>query len=353
MRTLILTTTLLATLALATMATMADVSATASPTHTPVPTQTPYPTYTERPTYTSVPTASPTPSPSPSPTPHPQGQQSDGSYCLGLPFTNWCPDLGGLVSGVAGAAWNALTVGLSGTLHSMSSSLLHPLTSTPDLRGNQELTRVQGVLSQDATEAIAVLFGIAALWCVQPRFFGSVEQGVALLWRSALVIATLRTLNPLMTLWTDVVNALAAGVGGANLVDTGHSGMTLVVAPVLLLFAGLERAASLYTLGLCYMVAPIFIVLAIYPPAARLCRAWLFLFVSTSTMGVAYALAINAIVAMGIQEPGLWGEVMTLAGFFFLTLVPAIWGGLTLAAGQGTGGALGKAAGVAEMALAL
>ncbi len=277
------------------------------------------------------------------------GSGGNTTYCTGL--LGWCPDLGGLITGLVGAAWNALTSGLNGTLHSLSAAILDPITRTPDLRGNQELTRVQGVLSQDATEAIAVLFGIAALWCVQPRFFGSVGQGVSLLWRSALVIATLRTLNPLMTLWTDAVNALAAGVGHANIADTGHTGLTLVIAPALLLIAGLERAVSLYTLGLCYAVAPIFIVLAIYPPAQRLCRAWLFLFISTSTMGVAYALATTMIVAMGVNDPSLWGDVMTLGGFFFLTLVPPIWGGLTLAAGQGTGGALTKAAGLAELAL--
>ena len=195
---------------------------------------------------------------------------------------------------------------------------------------------MQGVLSQDATEAIAVLFGIAALWCAQPRFFGSIEQGVSLLWRTGLVIATLRTLNPLMTIWTDIVNALAGDVGHANIADAGHTGLTLVIAPALLLIAGLERAASLYTLGLCYAVAPIFIVLAIWPPAHRLVTAWLFLFISTSTMGLAYSLATSMIVAMGVNDPSLWGDVMTLAGFFFLTLLPPIWGGLTLAAGQGT-----------------
>jgi len=41
---------------------------------------------------------------------------------------------------------------------------------------------------------------------------------------------------------------------------------------------------------------------------------------------------------------------MTIGGFFFLAAVPAIWGGLTFAAGQGGSGALGKMAGMAKLA---
>ena len=271
------------------------------------------------------------------------------SYCTGL--LGWCPDLGGLIGSVAGAIWGAITGGLNGKLHDLSTAILDPIVSTPDLRANQELTRVQGVLSQDATEAIAVLFGIAALWCAKPSFFGEIEQGVALLLRSGLVVATLRTLNPLLTTWTDIVNALATDVGHANIADTGHTGLTLVIAPILLLIAGLERAVSLYTFGLTYAVAPIFIVLAIWPPAHRLFMAWLFLFISTSTMGVAYSLATSMIVAMGVNTSGLWADVMTVGGLFFLTLVPVIWAGLTLATGQGSGGALSKVANMAKMAL--
>jgi len=79
--------------------------------------------------------------------------------------------------------------------------------------------------------------------------------------------------------------------------------------------------------------------------------AWLFLFISTSTLGLAYSLATTMVVAMGVNAPGIWGAVMTLGGLFFLVAVPAIWGGLTLAAGQGGSGALGKVANVAKLAL--
>jgi len=174
---------------------------------------------------------------------------------------------------------------------------------------------------------------------------------LSLLLRSGLVVAALRTLNPLMTVWTDLVNAMASGVGHGNIADTGHTGLTLVVAPLLLVIAGLERAVSLYTLGLAYVVAPVFIVLAIWPPAHRLFTAWLYLFISTSTLGLAYGLATSMIVSLGVNDPSVWGQVMTIGGLFFLTLVPAIWGALTLAAGQGSGGALSKAAGMAKMAL--
>ncbi len=277
------------------------------------------------------------------------GSGSGNTYCTGL--LGWCPDLGGLIGGVAGAIWGAITGGLNGKLHDLSAAILDPIVTTPDLRGNQELTRVQGVLSQDATEAIAVLFGIAAMWCAKPSFFGEFEQGLALLLRSGLVVAVLRTLNPLMSAWTDLVNAMVSDVGHANIADAGHVGLTLVVAPILLLIAGLERSISLYTLGLTYVLAPVFIVLAIWPPAHRLVMTWLYLFISTSTLGLAYSLASTMIVAMGVNDPSVWGQVMTVGGLFFLVAVPAIWGGLTLAAGQGGSGALGKVANVAKRAL--
>ena len=283
----------------------------------------------------------------------PQGLVDTGSplgvYCTGL--LNWCPNLGDLMGSLAAAAWSSLTAGLNAQLQGATDSIMAPLVTTPDLRGNQELTRVQGVLSQDATEAIAVLFGIAAMWCVKPSFFGDISIGVSLLLRSGLVVAALRTLNPLMTIWTDMVNALAAGVGHANIANTGHTVSTWLISPILVVIAGLERSVSIYTLGIAYAVAPLFIVLVIWPPAHRLFMAWLFLFISTSTMGVAYGLATTMIVAMGVNAPGVWGAVMTVGGLIFLTLTPAIWGGLTLAAAQQSSGALSKVANVAKWAL--
>jgi len=278
------------------------------------------------------------------------GGSGSSTYCTGL--LGWCPDLGGLIGGVAGAAWGAATGGLNGKIQDLSDAILSPIVTTPDLRGNQELTRVQGVLSQDATEAVVVLFGIAVMWCAKPSFFGEFEQGLSLLLRTGLVVAALRTLNPMMTVWTDMVNALATGVSHGNIANIGHTGATVVVAPILFVVVGLERSISLYTLGLTYAVAPAFIVLAIWPPAHRLFVSWLFLFVSTSTLGLAYSLATTMVVAMGVTAPGIWGQVMTIGGFFFLAAVPAIWGGLTLAAGQGGSGALGKVANAAKMALA-
>jgi len=275
---------------------------------------------------------------------------TDTHYCTGL--LGWCPDLGGLIGSLVGGAWGAMTGGLNGKMQDLSDAILAPIVTTPDLRGNQELTRVQGILSQDATEAVVVLFGIAVMWCAKPSFFGEIEQGLSLLLRTGLVVAALRTLNPLMTVWTDVVNALATGVSHGNIAHIGHTGATVVVAPILFVVVGLERAISLYTLGLTYAVAPVFIVLAIWPPAHRLFVSWLFLFISTSTLGLAYSLATTMVVAMGVTAPGIWAEVMTIGGFFFLAAVPAIWGGLTLAAGQGGSGALGKVANAAKMALA-
>jgi len=272
-----------------------------------------------------------------------------GIYCTGL--LGWCPNLGDMMGSLAAAAWSSFTSGIDAQLQGATDSIIAPLVTTPDLRGNQELTRVQGVLSQDATEAIAVLFGIAALWCAKPSFFGEYAQGLSLLLRSGLVVAALRTLNPLMTVWTDLVNALAAGVGHANIANTGHTVSTYFLSPVLVVIAGLERAVSLYTLGVAYVLAPLFIVLVIWPPAHRLFMAWLFVFISSSTMGLAYGLATTMIVAMGVNAPGLWGGVMTIGGLIFLTLVPAIWGGLTLAAAQNGGGALSKVANVAKMAV--
>ncbi len=273
----------------------------------------------------------------------------DTTYCTGL--LGWCPDLGGLIRSVVGAVWDSITSGLNNQMQNLSDAILSPIVTTPDLRGNLELTRVQGVLSQDATEAIAVLFGIAAMWCAKPSFFGEFEQGLALLLRSGLVIAALRTLNPLMSTWTDLVNAMASGVGHGNIANTGQTGAVLVIAPILFIIVALERSISLYTLGLTYAIAPVFIVLAIWPPAHRLFTSWLFLFVSTSTLGLAYSLATTMVVAMGVNTPGIWGAVMTVGGLFFLVAVPAIWGGLTLAAGQGGSGALGKVANVAKLAL--
>ncbi len=272
-----------------------------------------------------------------------------GAYCTGL--LNWCPNLGDMMGSLAAAAWSSLTAGLDAKLQGATDSIISPLVTTPDLRGNQELTRVQGVLSQDATEAIVVLFGIAAMWCAKPSFFGEFEQGLALLLRSALVVAALRTLNLLLTTWTDLVNAMALDVGHANIANTGHTVSTWLISPLLVVLAGLERSVSLYTLGITYVLAPIFIVLLIWPPAHRLFMAWLFLFISTSTMGLAYSLATTMIVAMGVNAPSIWGAVMTVGGLIFLTLVPLIWGGLTLAAAQNGGGALSKVVNVAKMAV--
>jgi len=277
------------------------------------------------------------------------GGSGSATYCTGL--LGWCPDLGSLIGGVVGAAWGAATGGLNGKMQDLSDAILAPIVTTPNLRTNQELTRVQGILSQDATEAVVVLFGIAAMWCAKPSFFGEFEQGLSLLLRSGLVVAALRTLNPLMTVWTDLVNTMASGVGHGNIANTGQTGVEVIVAPILFVAVGLERAISLYTLGLAYALAPVFIVLAIWPPAHRLFVSWLFLFISTSTLGLAYSLATTMVVAMGVNAPGIWGAVMTIGGLFFLAAVPAIWGALTLAAGQGGSGALGKMTNVAKLAL--
>ena len=278
------------------------------------------------------------------------GGSGSSTYCTGL--LGWCPDLGGLIGSVAGAVWDALTSNLASQVQGLSDAILGPLTHTPDLRANQELTRVQGVLSQDASEAVVVLLGIAAMWCAAPRFFGSVTEGVSLLWRSALVIATLRTLNPICDAWFALANALAGDVGHVNAANVPHSGLTLILSPVFLVLAGLERQVSLYTLGLCYVVAPVFIALFIWPPAHRLASAWLMTFLSTSTLGLAYSIASVLIVAMTEHGEGIWSDISLLGGLFFLVALPVIWAALTISAVNHGSGALSKVVSAAAMAAA-
>jgi len=268
------------------------------------------------------------------------GGSGSATYCTGL--LGWCPDLGGLIGSVTADAWDNLTRGLARKVQDLSDAILGPLTHTPDLRANQELTRAQGVLSQDATEAVVVLFGIAAMWCAQPRFFGSIAEGISLLWRSALVVATLRTLNPICDAWFALANALAGSVGHVNAANAPHSGLTLILSPFFLILAGLERQVSLYSLGLCYVLAPVFIALFIWPPAHRLASAWLMTFLSTSTLGLAYSVASVLIVAMTEHGVGLWADISLLGGLFFLAALPVVWAGLTIAAVNGSSGALSK-----------
>jgi len=332
----------------------------ATPTETPTPTQTARVQIviaTAQPSPRLTPSPSPRLTPSPSPTPATVigGVGSNGdsggasSDCppgvLHIPFplgNGICVDWGLIISQAFDAAMTNAKTAIADQVKQLYDGILGPLTHTPNLRTNQEVTRVQGVLSQNATDAVVVLFGIAVLWCVQPRFFGDIAQGVSLLWRSALVVATLRTLNPLMDLWFGVVNALAIDVGHANLANGVHTALTLFLAPILLVLAGLERAVTLYTFGLTYVVAPIFIVLFIWPPAHRAAATWLVTFISLSLLGVVYGIATLLIVAMGAEATGVWGEVMLLGGLFFLTLLPAIWAGLTVVGAIKSSGALSK-----------
>ena len=53
------------------------------------------------------------------------GGSGSATYCTGL--LGWCPDLGSLIGGVAGAAWGAVTDGLNGKMHEMSTAILSPL----------------------------------------------------------------------------------------------------------------------------------------------------------------------------------------------------------------------------------
>ncbi len=327
------------------------VNAAAKPTATP--TETPAPTQTARVQVviaTTVPSPNPTPSPSPTPAASVGGTNGDaGGDCppgvLHIPFplgNGICVDWGVIISQAFDAAVTNAKTAIADQVQQLYDGILGPLTHTPNLRTNQEVTRVQGVLSQNATDAVVVLFGIAVMWCVQPRFFGEIAQGVSLLWRSALVVAALRTLNPLMDLWFGVVNALAIDVGHANLANGVHTALTLFLAPILLVLAGLERAVTLYTFGLTYVVAPLFIVLFIWPPAHRAAATWLVTFMSLSLLGVVYGIATLLIVAMGAEATGVWGEVMLLGGLFFLTLLPAIWAGLTVVGAIKSSGALSK-----------
>jgi len=336
-------------------------SAASAPPHTPTPapTASPYPTYTPYPSPTRVP-PSPSPSPSPSPTPAATigGAVSSGSTCgatalaIPLPLGNGvCIDFWGVIHQGLSSVWNGLVTLVATQIHDLTDAILAPLTRTDNPTANHGLAAVETTLATDASDAFAVVFGIAVLWVTRPSWFGNIAEGIALLWRSALVLAALHSYDTLVNIWLGAVNGLSSDIGTSTLHDMGHSGIALLLAPVLLIFVGIERAVTLHVFAFMYEIGPLAVVLFAWPPAADIARAWLRAFAYLSLLGPAYAVMLGVIVSLegqGNGRPGgpiggiLWNDVMLVGGLLVLALVPAIVAGLLSAVSHVGAGGLEK-----------
>jgi len=204
-----------------------------------------------------------------------------------------------------------------------------------------------------------VVFGIAVLWVTRPAWFGNVAEGVALLWRSGLVLAALASYNTLVNVWLGAVNGLASDIGASTMHDMGHSGIALLLAPLLLIVVGIERAVTLHVFAFVYEIGPLAIILFAWPPAADIARAWLRAFAYLSLLGPAYALMLSVIVSLegqgngragGIVGAVLWNDLMLVGGLLVLALVPGIVAALLSAVAHAGAGGLGKVAGIAKLA---
>ena len=221
---------------------------------------------------------------------------------------------------------------------------------------------VKDTLSTDAGDAFAVIFGVAVLWSMKPAWFGNVAQGVALLWRSGLVLAALASYDTLVNVWLGAVNGLSSDIGVSTMHDLGHSGLALVLAPVLLIIVGIERAVLLHVFGFVYEIGPLAIIMFAWPPAADIARTWLRLFAYLSLLGPAYAVMLGVIVSLQGQGNGraggvvggiLWNDVMLVGGLLVLALVPGILAGLLSAASHAGAGGLDKMIGMGAKIAAL
>ncbi len=273
-----------------------------------------------------------------------------------------CIDFWGVIHQGFSSVWNGLVTILATQIHNLTDAILAPLTRTDNPTANHGLAAVENTLATDASDAFAVVFGIAVLWVTRPSWFGNIAEGIALLWRSALVLAALRSYDTLINIWLGAVNALAGDIGAATMHDMGHSGIALLLAPVLLIVVGLERAVSLHVFAFVYEIGPLAIILFAWPPAADIARAWLRAFAYLSLLGPAYALMLSVIVSLegqGNGRPGgpigviLWNDLMLVGGLLVLALVPGILAGLLSAASHAGAGGLDKVIAIGAKAAAL
>jgi len=324
----------------------------------PTPTQTAPPTQTPR-VEVVIATAQPSPSPSPSPSPTPAstigGAVSSSSTCgatalaIPLPLGNGvCIDVWGVIQQGFSSVWNGLVTIVATQIHDLTDAIMGPLTRT-DNPGNAGLVMVETTLATDAGDAFAVVFGIAVLWTIKPAWFGHVTEGVALLWRAGLVLAGLASYNTLVNVWLGAVNGLSSDIGTSTLHDMGHSGIALLLAPVLLLIVGIERAVTLHVFAFVYEVGPLAIILFAWPPTADIARAWLRTFAYLSLLGPGYALMLSVIVSLEGQGNGraggiigtvLWNDIMLIGGLLVLALVPGIVAALLSAVAHAGAGSL-------------
>jgi len=341
---------LLGVLTLPTTAAMAAV-----PPHTPHPTttSTPAPTQTAR---VVVVIASPTPSPSPTPAATIGGAVSSGSTCgatalaIPLPLGNGvCIDIWGVIHQGFSSVWNGLVTIVATQIKDLTDAIVGPLTRTDNPTGNPGLVAVENTLSTDAGDAFAVVFGVAVLWTMKPAWFGAVAEGVALLWRSGLVLAALASYDTLVNAWLGAVNGLASDIGASTMHDMGHSGIALLLAPLLLIVVGIERAVTLHVFAFVYEIGPLAIILFAWPPTADIARTWLRAFAYLSLLGPAYALMLSVIVSLegqgngragGIVGAVLWNDIMLVGGLLVLALVPGIVAALLSAVAHAGAGSL-------------
>jgi len=344
---------------------------TAGAASNPAATATPYPTYTPYPSPTHQPSASPTPSPTPSPSPTPAatigGAVSSDSTCgatgiaIPLPLGNGlCLDIWGVIQRGWASFWGGVASVLETQIHNLTDAVLGPLVRTDNPTANGQLVLVKNTLSTDASDAFAVVFGIAVLWTMKPAWFGNAAEGIALLWRSGLVLAGLASYDALVNVWIGVVNALSGDIGTSTMHDLGHTGLTLFLAPFLILIVGLERAVLLHLFAFIYEVGPLAIIMFAWPPTADIARTWLRLFAYLSLLGPAYALMLSVIVSLqsqgaagGLAGVLLWNNIMVIGGLLVLTAVPAFLASLLTAASHAGAGSIGKVIATAAKIAAL
>jgi len=338
-------------------------AAAPAPTHTPQPTQTPR---VEVVIATTQPSPAPTPSPSPTPAATIGGAVSSGSTCgatalaIPLPLGNGvCIDVWGVLQQGFSSVWNGLVTIVATQIHDLTDAIIGPLTRTDNPTGNAGLVMVENTLATDAGDAFAVVFGIAVLWTMKPTWFGHVAEVVALLWRSGLVLAGLASYNTLVNVWLGAVNGLSSDIGTSTLHDMGHSAIALLLAPVLLIIVGVERAVTLHVFAFVYEIGPLAIILFAWPPAADIARAWLRAFAYLSLLGPAYALMLSVIVSLEGQGNGraggiigtvLWNDMMLVGGLLVLALVPGIVAALLSAVAHAGASGLENVGGIAKLA---
>lgn len=287
-------------------------------------------------TATSAPTSTPRPSaatiPSPTPTPGAQTVGASGdTTCspdalhIPIPFSGgFCVNWFTVVGQAVGSIWHGVTGYLERAINSLSAAIMGPLTHTSDPTANGDLTQVSGTITNDALQLFTVLLMVAAIWVARPGLFGTMSEGLSLLYRAALVMGVLKGYDTLVRLWVALCNALTGDIGSANVTNFGHSAAVLIFAPVLLFLAGLERAVANHLFAFAYEVGPLAIVMAVWPPTLAIAAVWLRTFAYLSLLGAAYALMAHTIVALTNSQGGIWGTVTLLGGLLVLALVPAL-----------------------------